>query len=273
MSLAAIQQDFMTCLLDTGQGGAPDWNSRFAQGFEIYRSAYRSRLIGALSETFPRTARWVGKEAFEAAAAHHLIHHPPCDWTIDSAGRGFDATLADLFGNDPEVAELAWLEWTMYLAYVGADAEPLGVAGFSAMAACLGEDDWANLRLAFVPTLAFAPAIHDCVSLWRALAEPSSPEMAERLAEPGGCLVWREGLDPVCRMADAVEGMMLEMLVTGHTYGEACARLAAAVGAEEAARRAGSILARWLELGLIADAGTSPLTGTGLRYNCPEHRF
>lgn len=273
MSLAAIQQGFMACLLDTEAAVAPESNARFAQGFEIYRNAYRARLVGALSETFPRTARWVGEEAFEAAAAHHLIHNPPADWTLDTAGRGFEATLADLFGNDPEVAELAWLEWAMHLAYVAADTVPLDLAGFSAKVESFGEDDWANLRLVFVPSLAFAPVRHDCVGLWRALGDGAAPEAVTRLAEPGGCMVWREALDPVCRLASAQEGMMLETLVTGSTYGEACARFARSAGAEDAARQAGAMLARWLELGLIADAGTSPPTGTGLRYNCREGGF
>lgn len=252
MSLAALQRDFMGGLLDEDLALPPVRDARFAQGFAIYRNAYRARLVAALEETFPRTARWVGEEAFAAAAAHHLIVHPPFHWTLDEVGRGFDATLAELFANDPEVTELAWLEWAMHDAFTTADAAPIDLAAFGAASAGFGDDDWNALRFTFVPSLRLAGVRHDCIALWRALDGDHAPETAPQLDSPAICVVWREGLEPVFRLAEEREGRALLALNAGATYGEACTRLAARLGEEVAAREAGVMLARWLALGLIA---------------------
>src|SRR3546814_3597676 len=90
----------------------------------VYRGNYRSALVEAMRSTYERTEKWVGEAAFRRAAAHHLIAHPPSSWTIDDAGAGFDRTCAELFANDPEVAELAWLEWTMLEAFTAPDVAP-----------------------------------------------------------------------------------------------------------------------------------------------------
>ena len=112
MSLAASQAAFMAQVLDEEATLPPAWNATQSEGMAVYRNNYRSSVVEALRSTFERTARWVGEGAFRQAAAHHIIMHPPASWTLDEAGSGFDLTCAELFANDPEVTELAWLEWT-----------------------------------------------------------------------------------------------------------------------------------------------------------------
>lgn len=255
MTLARLQQRFLAQVIEDEAPLPPDWDDRFARGLDIYRNAYRARLVAALEETFPRTARWVGEDAFGAAAAHHLITHPPRSWTLDAAGEGFAATLAELFANDPEVAELAWLESAMHEAFVAADAVPLNAPGFARATAGFGAEDWADMRIAPVPSFRLTPVDHDCVALWRLIGEDTAPAHFEPTGCEGWCIVWREGLRPVCRLVSGHEARALLALFDGASYGEICADLANVLGEGAAAQEAGALLGRWLALGIVATAG------------------
>lgn len=254
-ALAQRQEDFLTCLLDDTRALPDHWNARHAAGLAIYRNAYRARLVDALRETYERTARWVGEDAFRQAAAHHVITHPPKSWTLDDAGAGFAETLAELFAKDPEVAELAWLEWAMHRCFVAADAQPIDAVGFGQATATFAEDDWTHMRLHFLPGTSQAAITHDIGSLWRALGQDDlTPDCA--VSEALCCVVWREGLKPVFMQVDAAEGAVLSRLLADEPYGEACDTLIDLLGEDLAAERAGAMLGRWLHHGLITAVST-----------------
>ena len=252
MSLAARQQAFMAAILDD-EAALPDgWGARHAVALEVYRNNYRSALVEALAATFERTQRWVGEESFRRAAAHHLIAHPPGSWTIDDVGHGFDATLAELFANDPEVAELAALEWAMHRAFVAADAASLGMADFAEASAGFGEEEWGALAFDLVPGTCLLSVAHDIGALWTALKEDdfTAPDIA--LAAPHALLVWREGLRPVFRLMDEADGAALALALAGGNFGDICANLVERLGPEDGIARAGALLGQWLQDGLIA---------------------
>jgi hypothetical protein len=122
MSLAALQSEFRTWLID----GSPDAAARIgdaaAPGLSVYQNNYRAQLIACLAETHEQTQAWLGGEAFLAAAATHIDATPPSAWTLDAYPVGFAETLTRLYPDDPEVAELAALEWALSRAFTAADA-------------------------------------------------------------------------------------------------------------------------------------------------------
>jgi hypothetical protein len=134
-TLADRQAAFMAQVLNDEAPLPAGWGDRHAQGMNVYRGNYRSSVIEALKSTYEKTERWVGEAAFQRAAAHHVITNPPSSWTLDDAGAGFDATCAELFRNDPEVAELAWLEWAMLQAFTAENVRPLDAEGFATKSA------------------------------------------------------------------------------------------------------------------------------------------
>ena len=259
-TIAELQQEFMDHVLDDARPLPAGWTGRHAQGLAIYRNAYRARLVDALRDTYERTAKWVGEDAFSRAAAHHLITRPPRSWTLDDAGNGFADTLEQLFTDDPEVAELAWLEWAMHRCFVAADAQPVDGPGFARATAGYGETQWAQLRFKFVPGTDVRRADHDIVTLWRSLGD--SVGGAGNCARIAGqhCAVWRDGYKPVFMMTEAHEGEALRMMLGGQTYGEVCAHLIGLSGEDEGVAQAGAILANWLRNGLIAGLAQAPLT-------------
>ncbi|WP_427964549.1 putative DNA-binding domain-containing protein [Altererythrobacter sp.] len=256
MRLAETQSAFMAQVLDEDVPAPDSWSARQAAGMAVYRNNYRSALVDALRSTYERTARWAGEEAFRRAAAHHLISNPPGGWTIDEAGAGFDATCEALFAHDPEVAELAWLEWNMLQVFTAENRVPLDGAGFAENTSGFGEEDWAELRLAFMPGATARVVNHDLRTIWNATRENDFERPVHALDAPAGALVWREGERPTFLMVAAEEAQAFRAMQEGASYGEVCGALASAQitedSGQQAAMRAGAMLGRWLNEGMIA---------------------
>lgn len=250
-TLVERQAKFMANLLDEDEALPDGWTSRHAQGLAIYRNNYRVALVDALLDTFQRTARWVGHEAFRQAAAHHLIAHPPSGWTLDDVGSGFDATLAELFANDPEVSELAWTEWAMHQVFGAADAQPLTANVFAAATSEFQDSDWSSLSLIFMPRMATRTMQHDIAAIWHALNEDEFCAPEYRLAEPLACHVYREGERPTFVTAPPYENAALEAMIKGASFGQVLDLLVRQPPLVEAAAEAGAMLGRWLHNGMI----------------------
>ncbi len=236
-ALAALQDAFLACLHDDDAPLPPGLDATRAAGMAVYRNGYRARLLDVLADSYARTARLVGAEAFHQAAAHHLIAHPPSSWTIDRAGEGFADTCAELFAHDPDVAELAWLEWAMQCAFTAADEPPLTGAAFAAATAAFDAADWEQLVLVPIAGTALRLVTHDLPCLWRSLADRSAQAVFALLADH--------------------EGEALNAALHGATFGDICTRLSERLAAEDAATAAGAALNHWLELGLIRSIRTS----------------
>ena len=243
MSLIAMQRAMRDDIL-------ADDNSETAPGLTVYRNAYRNRLLGALQDNFELTRRWVGDDAFDAAARHHIILHPPVSWTLDNYGLGFDQTLTELFAEDPEVGELAWLEWQMQRAFGALDTQVLDVAMLTSDE--LGVADWETVCFALVPSFAMRAVAKDCVSLWQALADDDMPSEALPLPLDSELIVWRKGFSPHFRIVDAAERKALAAVAAGQQFGELCAAFVGKLGPEQAMAQAGTLLGRWVQDGLIA---------------------
>lgn len=252
MTLARQQAAFMAQVLDEEAALPPGWDARRAAGMAVYRNNYRTALVEAMRATYERTARWVGEAAFARAAAHHLILLPPASWTLDVIGRGFSYTLAELFARDPEVPELAALEWAMHCAFTAADAVPLDGAGLAAATAAFSDEDWGAMQVALVPGTVLVPARHNLAALWQALDEDAFAAPDYALAAPTDWLVWREGLNPVFRQTDAAEALALAAVLREANFGELCAELVARFGEAAGVERAGALLGQWIGDGLVA---------------------
>lgn len=239
MTLRAAQQAFVAEI------AADDDLPPSSLGMAIYRNAYRGRLAEALAVGFERTRRWVGEEMFELAAAHYILTHPPQSWTLDAYGADFPEVLAGLFAEDPEVAELAWLEWSMQQAFAAPDCSTLTPAALGA--AGLGEQDWEQLRLAPAAGLAARAVTHDLAALWHALADGAPDRSVLSATDPAKLLVWRKDLSPHFRLLEQAEFAALETLLEGASFGAAASQ-----AGEDGLARFGQWFAQWLNEGLFS---------------------
>lgn len=258
MILSEIQRNFLEHVLVEDASFPPGWDSaRMRAGLSVYRDGYRSRLIDALADTYPRTRQWVGRESFDQAAAHHLILHPPAHWSLDMAGMGFGEILAILFAHDPEVPELAALEWDMHLAFVAGDARVLDAQAFAMATAQFSDEDWQGLRLIMHPALTLRPIHSTAVAIWHALSEDRPPPVHMLLEKPAHLMVWREGNKPVFRTLGLLEACAIHNMMKGDTFDQACRALAADNDPQQAAADAGTMLGRWLAEGLVTGIETA----------------
>ncbi len=216
-------------------------------GMGIYRNAYRARLIGALESGYERTRRWVGEEAFEAAAAHYILTQPPSSWTLDAFGAQFPDLLAELFAGDAEVAELAWLEWHMQQAFAAVDLTELGAAQLGS--AGLDESDWENLRFTMAAGFTAREVSHDLSGLWAQLREDTTHQAENPPRADYALIVWRRAMQPHFRLLEPSEFSALSQLIDGATLGQTGTALEQ-VGSDPA--QLGQWLATWLSEGLFA---------------------
>ncbi|MGC1302000.1 MAG: DNA-binding domain-containing protein [Caulobacteraceae bacterium] len=211
----------------------------------VYDDACRAQLVACLRDAYEKTWAWLGDEAFDAAARHHIATCRPSRRTPGGYGAAFTETLGELYPDDPEVVELAWLDGTLRRAFEGPDAEPISPEALAAV-------DWDNAILVFVPTVAIAEVTTNCVALWSAIAGGETPPAVERLPEPAAIRVWRQGFSPRYRTIKAPERRALEMTKAGVPFGAACALLAEDLGEARAARIVGALLASWVRDGLVS---------------------
>jgi hypothetical protein len=246
MTLAEIQRSFSAYIRSDGQDMLETVAPHTLRGLPVYHYAYRASLIEALRDVFERTHSWLGDEFFDDAALAHISRCPPTSWTMSDYGLGFADTLNALYPDNAEVAELAWIDWSLRIAFNGPDAPTLDMAN-------LADVDWDAARLQLVPTLAMCRVTTNCAALWGALADDNpEPPNAEILEQPMILTVWRHDLMPRFHTVSDEEHQALIMARDGTAFGAICAAL---TGEQEdgaaVAERVGAMLGRWITEGVL----------------------
>ncbi|WP_439477943.1 HvfC/BufC family peptide modification chaperone [Brevundimonas sp.] len=213
----------------------------------VYSHAYRATMTGLLSEVFDKTWAYLGDERFEAEVATYVAAHRSTSFSLDDYGSDFPGQLEQRLPDEPDVFELAWLDWSMRRAFDGPDAEPVAAAQLAA----LSPDDWDRARLGLHPTLVQREVVSNVGALWASL-DAGAPVLPPPLTGPMSLRVWRKGLQPHFRMIPPQEGAALQAIATGQTFAALCEDLGRD-GSQDAPVRAGRLLAVWLEDGLIVD--------------------
>jgi hypothetical protein len=168
--------------------------------------------------------------------------HPPASWTLADYGDQFADTLRDLFPDDPEVPEIAWLDWTLRRAFDGPDAPAVEGAD-------LADVDWETAVLAFPPTLVVREVTTNCAAIWSALEDGEAPPSPERLARPTPIRTWRTEFSSRYRTMEPLEALALAKAAEGRSFAEVCAELAGDI--EDGPAVLGGLLASWLQDGLV----------------------
>lgn len=215
-------------------------------GLAVYQNNYRVSLMTSLEASFDRVHAWLGDEAFAAACARYIDEQPPHSWTLDAYGDGFPASLARLYPDDAEVADLAQIDWAVAQAFVGGDAVPVN-------AAALASVDWDRARIALVPSLLTLEIGSNADALWLAQASDGDVPEPQMLGERAVVFVWRQGFETVMRRAEPIEARIADLSRQGRTFAECCGVLAQELGEEAAVQQAGAVLGRWIAEGLIAE--------------------
>ncbi|GGC65049.1 HvfC/BufC N-terminal domain-containing protein [Undibacterium terreum] len=245
-TMAQLQANFQAWLVTGSEEAANSIGSRATAGLSVYQNNYRAQLVGCLGASYPQVRQWIGDEAFLSAAITHIDSHPPHAWTLDAYATGFDKTLAEMFPDNPDVDELAWIEYALAEAFIAADAAPLALDA-------LGEVDWDNARLHITPSFMSIAATTNAERIWMALSQGKEAVESEMLVEPAGLIVWRRGYTSYLKQVDALEHEALLHLKENGSFAALCELLVERLGDTEGINTAGALLSGWLSNELISD--------------------
>lgn len=232
--LQALQRDLADRILAEPMQ-ALDAEARVTGRLGIYHHAYRARLAEVLADTYAKTWLYLGSDTFEDHARQHAVAHPPTARSLNRYGEGFVGTLRALYPDNPELHELAQLDWDLRTRFDGADVPALDAAAAPSAGHWLAEGGVLH------PSALLRPLTTNAVALWNAIhADEEVPE-ALTLPEPATLLVWRKGHQPHFRTLEPQEADWVGPLQAGASVEQTCALLQA-----QGLLPAPEVLARWL---------------------------
>jgi hypothetical protein len=246
MSLLELQRAFIAYVRDGDGAVAARIADEPFSGLAVYANAYPAQLAACLRDTYERTWAWLGDDDFETVARSYIAERPPVSWTLSDYGEAFPSALERLYPQDPEVAEIAALDWRLRRAFDGPDSERVEPARLQGV-------DWDRAVLRLAPTLQLMTAKTNCAALWTAMSNQTRPPAPMRFEKPVCIRIWRCDLSPTFTTIDPLEEAMIRTVMAGKGFAEACEALEAFVDQDQAGATAGRILASWLQDGLIAD--------------------
>lgn len=247
MKLAELQGEFRHWLAASSDAVEQRIDSRSTLGLAIYQNNYRTQLINCLQVSYPQVRAWLGDEAFLQAAIAHVDSRPPHAWTLDVYGDDFGDTLRTMFPRNPDLHELAWIEWSLSESFVAADADV--IPGDE-----LGNINWEAASLVLSPSLRQRTATTNAHAIWSALQEGIDAPESEMLDAPGGLMVWRREFTSRLKWVDAIEHAALTSLREDGRFASLCDVLVERLGEEEGVAKTGALLADWLASGIVVGA-------------------
>jgi hypothetical protein len=215
----------------------------------IYSNAYRVRLIEALDDTYPILHGVLGDEVFGALGEEFVAAHPSVHRSI----RWYGGELPEFLGRyppyaeQPILAELALLEWTLAEVFDAADAEAKSRAAFSA----IDGSAWSELQFEFHPSLRRLHFHWNTTAVWQAMSRDEAPPDPACAEHSVPWLLWRQNLQNYFRSMAADEAVALDAALRGENFSEICAALAEWLPDEEIPLRAATLLGTWADSGII----------------------
>lgn len=257
--LRELQQDMQRHLLGEDSGvtaaivDAPPLCA--ADRLAIYRNAYQVRLIDALHEAYPVLHGLLGDEAWVELGQAYVAARPSLFRSIRWYGRELPEFMAETppYSDEPVLAEVAVLEWTLTEVFDAADAQSLTRADLSA----IEPSAWGDLNFEFHPSLRRLTFSWNTAAVWKAMSLDETPPRPARADEPIPWVLWRQALQNYFRSMNAVEAAALDSALRGRNFAQVCEDLGALLPQQEIPAAAASLLGAWADSGIIVGAGSS----------------
>lgn len=243
--LADLQRDFCNWLSGSTRDEPLLHDINTAHGLVTYQNNYRTQLVNGLKVSYPQLLAWMGEEVFLQAAIRHVDRHPPSSWTLDVYGADFGDSLRAMYPHNPDLHELAWIEWALSEAFVAADAATLAPEQLAGI-------DWDTARLRLSPSLRQRTLTTNAMAIWSALVDGTTPPEAEMLDTLACIIAWRREFTSRLMQVDATEHAALLALRHDNHFSALCNGLVAHLGEEQGITRAGNLLAGWIASGIVS---------------------
>ena len=224
LPLAQRQQQWVAAMLSPldGEGRPQAALPGVTPAQAVYHHAYRARLAEVLADTHALTARYMGDDLFHPLACAYAVAHPPQTASLNAYGDQWAAHLHAHHPQNPELFELARLEFDLRTRFDAADHPALDADAARTDPA----GAWLQRPHPLHPTVRLWTAHTNVAALWNALHADDPVPPPHRLPEPLGVVVWRQGLQPRFQTVSTDEADLLALMQQGHSVASACQALA-----------------------------------------------
>jgi uncharacterized protein (UPF0276 family) len=212
----------------------------------IYHHAYRARLAEVLADSFEKTVLYMGSDSFTRHAREFAVQQPPLTRSLGQYGAALPAYLGTLYPHNPELRELAQLDWDLRSRFDCADAPALDAI---AAAADTGQS-WLVHAPVLHPSLVLREITSNVVQLWKSIDEDLEVPAPAYRKMPMALLVWRKDLQPHFKTVEGLQAVWLRRLLAGASLSQACGEFEGTPQMPEITVF-GQWLAEWLEDGLL----------------------
>ena len=230
-------------LLSLAQSGSDTAHERLG----IYHRAYRLRLCEVLRDSFAKTSAYMG-ELFDQHASEFAVAQPPALRNLGRYGASLPAFLQQTYPDNPELAELAQLDWDLRSRFDGADA-------LAATLDALQPNDEDNIACLTMtsplhPSVVLRNSHSNAVKLWRAIDDDTEVPEVQLDDSGAGLVVWRWDLQPHFMRLDAAQYRFMQALAEGSSIQDA-AQSFADTEVLSTPEVLGAWLQSWLSQGLL----------------------
>jgi hypothetical protein len=220
----------------------------------IYRNAYQVRLIDALQDTYPVLHGLLGDQMFMTLGEAYVAAHASVFRSIRWYGRELTEFMTHCPPFDePILAEIAQLDWTLAEVFDARDAEPLQRAALSQIAPAA----WGNLAFTFHPSLRRLEFKWNTAAVWKAMSAEETPPRPLLSETPIPWLLWRQDLQNYFRSMTGVESAALDAALRGRSFAMICEDLSALLPVDQVPAAAATLLGNWADSGIIVAIGDS----------------
>ena len=219
------------------------------QRLGIYHHAYRARLAEVLADSFAKTALYMGTDAFDEQAQAFAVQMPPRTRSLGRYGDAFPDYLAQCYPDNPELRELAQLDWDLRTRFDSLDAPALDAATVHS-ADPAQEHNWLSWAQPLHPSLLLRSVTSNVVQIWRAIDDDAEVPEVQVLDTPKALAIWRKGQQPHFQTLDADEAAFVQHLQSGSSIEATADTLAGTAVLPDPSRLAGWLQA-WLRDGLL----------------------
>ena len=217
---------------------------------DIYRNAYRERLIETLASDYEILGKLIGEEVFRRLCTAYIDKFPSSHYSLRWFGKNLSTFLdySPEKGNHGWEAEMAHFEWMFIQAFDAADAIPATEQD----AATIPPEQWPILSISFHPSVHIIQLWWNPLDLWQSAKNDNQPPDPVRLPQYSHCLMWRKNLVTQYRSLDTDEGVALSAALSGANFSEICGVLAEELlDQEQVPIKAAGYLKGWLASGML----------------------
>lgn len=256
-NLEHLQRLFQAAVLNNTQGITTQFKKQGrvhpGMGLEIYQTAYRLRLLETLRDTYAHTALYLGDSWFDSLGMQFIEEHPSVSHNIGLFGAPFSTFLRMQHPSDPDVHELALLDWHLRRAFDGPDSDTLNVDALTTISV----NAWDGVVFHFVPTLQCHTLQSNVVAIWQALNDLQTPPGVELFKQPVPVLTWRKEFQPHFKTLTLEEFRVFELTRTQEEFGNVCQQVATDFPDSDTTALVGRCLLDWFQQGLISQISVS----------------